>query len=584
MVPRNSAKSSAGSRLFIATGYSICSRAANLPIYFEKMFKRLLGALALGTFFFLVNHAGVIAGVLHPPAGYVPAWFTRDQDVAQYLTWASLARDHWLLPDYHAPWRTGDALFQPMFAIIGRSGLPVRVAYYLFDILCYWAAAMALIEAARVFLKTRRQMLYAALMILCAIPPKLYVFVLARPLHLPTPVRLFMGLGLIEYVQNTSDGFARGGLSNSPTLTYGTAIVLFSFLNLAKFAATQRRANYYWLVGCVFLGALLHPFEVFVVIVAAVWPLWRMRCRRESLLLFVTAGVAMIPYLVQSLRSDWLRDASSVSDWRMTTPVYVLVVYGMPAIMVCWLLLVRFKMERPEDGVLESWFLTTMFLPLIPVLPGGMHLFDGFVYCAAMLLVRKAQQDRLFTRLFGERPAIMRTVLAVAAGASVVTLCVAYSQIYRDGKAAEPALLSAVSPKSEVAMISWMKNNLEHDDRRLVMAPAEMAPWVATVPMPTVASHYLFSITYPEQLDLVRRFYRGQDVRRELIDGYGVSYVVVPAADRVVMDNARLLHTEGDLKLYLIPGHAMKPYPGVARLVAVERNGFRQWLFHLFRS
>jgi hypothetical protein len=85
-----------------------------------------------------------------------------------------------LLPDYHAPWQTGDALFQPMFQIIGRSGLPVRVAYYLFDILCYWAAALALIEAARVFLKTRRQMLYAALMVLCAVPPKLYLFVLAR--------------------------------------------------------------------------------------------------------------------------------------------------------------------------------------------------------------------------------------------------------------------------------------------------------------------------------------------------------------------------------------------------------------------
>jgi hypothetical protein len=44
-----------------------------LPIYIAEMFKRLLCALALGTFLFLVNHAGVIAGVLDPPAGYVPA-------------------------------------------------------------------------------------------------------------------------------------------------------------------------------------------------------------------------------------------------------------------------------------------------------------------------------------------------------------------------------------------------------------------------------------------------------------------------------------------------------------------------------
>src|ERR1700678_3271942 len=123
----------------------------------SKMMKRLLAAIALGTILIAMNHAGVIAGVLQPPAGYEPLWVTRDLEIAQYLTWRALAKDHWLLPDYHAPWRTEGALFQPLFEMVGRSGLPVRVAYYLFDILCYWAASLGLIEAARVFCKTRRQ-------------------------------------------------------------------------------------------------------------------------------------------------------------------------------------------------------------------------------------------------------------------------------------------------------------------------------------------------------------------------------------------------------------------------------------------
>ncbi|MGA3190453.1 MAG: hypothetical protein ABSF22_25395 [Bryobacteraceae bacterium] len=548
------------------------------------MIKRLLAAIGLGTILFLVNHAGVIAGVLHPPPGYEPLWFTRDLDIAQYLTWMALAKDHWLLPDYHAPWRTEGALFQPLFEMVGRSGLPVRVAYYLFDILCYWAASLGLIEAARVFCKTRRQMFYAALMVLCAVPLKLLGYVLAQALHWPDAVRLYLGAGLIEYVLNTSDGLARGGLSNSPTLTFGTAIMLFSFVNLAKFVATERRANYYWLAGLVFFGALLHPFEIFVIVVAAVWPLLTIRRWWESAALFVAAGVGMIPYLVQSVRSDWVRDASDLAQWKMGTPVYVLVVYGMPAILLCWLLLVRFKMERPEDQVLESWFLTTMFLPLIPALPGAMHLFDGFVYCTAILLVRKAQQDKLLSRLFQQRPRIMRGMLTATACASLVALFVAYSQIYEDGKSADPGLLSAVAPKAEVAMIEWMKDNLPHGDDRLVLAPGDMAPWVAGIPMPSLGSHYLFSITYDAQCELAARFYQGQDVRRELLDSYGVSYVVVPQASTVLMDGAELLHTEGNLKLYLIPGQTMKPYPSSARLVAAQRNGFRQWLFSLFRS
>jgi hypothetical protein len=548
------------------------------------MMKRLLAAIALGTILFALNHAGVIAGVLHPPAGYEPLWFTRDLDIAQYLTWLALAKDHWLLPDYHAPWRTEGALFQPLFEMVGRTGLPVRAGYYLFDILCYWAASLALIEAARVFLKTRRQMLYAALMVVCAVPLKLIGYALAGPLHFPVPIKMFLGLGLVEYVLNSSDGLVRGGLSNSPTLTFGTAIMLFSFLNLARFVADPtRRVNYRWLVVCVFLGALLHPFEVFVIVVAAVWPLWTVGRLKESAALLVATGLGMIPYIVQSVRSDWVRDASDLAQWKMGTPVYALIVYGMPAILVCWLLLVRFKMERPEDRVLESWFLTTLFLPLIPALPGAMHLFDGFVYCCAMLLVRKAQQDRLLRRLFEERPRVMRGVLAAATCTSVVALFVAYVQIYHDGKSANPGLLSAVAPKSEVAMISWMKGNLEHDGSRLVLAPGDMAPWVAAIPMPSLGSHYLFSITYDEQSQLAARFYQGQDVRRELIDGYGVSYVVVPQTSKAVFDGAELLHTEGDLRLYLIPGQTMKPYPHSAKLVA-QKNGFRQWLFGLFRT
>lgn len=552
------------------------------------MIKRALAAVALGTILFLVNYDGVIAGVLQPPPGYEPAWFTRNMDTPHNLTSAILAQENWwLVPDYDAPWVTKGALFHPLFQIIGRSGLPIFVSYYVFTILFYWMAAWALIEVARVFCENRRQMFYAALMVVCALPVKLLGFLVARPLHFPLPYRLWMGVGLIEYTLNTSDGLARGGLSNSLTLTLGTAIMLFSFANLAKFVGTGRQANYYWLLACVFLGAVFHPFEIFIITVAAVWPLWVARRPWHSVMLFVAAGVGFIPQIIQSMRSDWVRDASDLArDWRITTPVWVLEVYGIPAILVCWLLLVKFKMERPEDRVLQSWFITTLFLPLVPGLPSAMHFFDGFVYCVAILLVRKAYQDRLFEMLFRERPKLMRAGLGVAVGVSILTLIVTYAQIYKDGKSADPALLSAVVPKAEVAMLRWMKENLAHRDvaASLVLAPEEMAPWVATIPMPSLGSHDVMSITYFSQRDLANRFYKGEDLRRELIDKFGVSYVVLPTASHPVMDSAELLHTEGNLQLFLIPGERMKRYSDSPKLDGTQRNELRQRIDRLLHA
>ncbi len=47
----------------------------------------------------LLNHIGVIAGMVNPPPGYQPAYYLRTLDVPQYLTWLELARTQCLLPN-----------------------------------------------------------------------------------------------------------------------------------------------------------------------------------------------------------------------------------------------------------------------------------------------------------------------------------------------------------------------------------------------------------------------------------------------------------------------------------------------------
>ena len=109
-----------------------------------------------------------------------------------------------------------------------------------------------------------------------------------------------------------------------------------------------------------------------------------------------------------------------------------------------------------------------------------------------------------------------------------------------------------------------------------------MAPWVAAIPMHSMGSHDLFSVTYQTQRDLANSFYQGKPMRSDLIDGFGVSYVVAPAGAPIILEGARLLHQEASLRLYEVPGEQMKPYPGIEHLAgAPPPNGFRQWVVRM---
>ena len=76
--------------------------------------KRLLLAVLLGTFFFLLNNLAIWSGWLYPPAGYAPAFVLRNPDTAQYVTYLELASEKVLFPAYMLPWKSEDAFFSPL--------------------------------------------------------------------------------------------------------------------------------------------------------------------------------------------------------------------------------------------------------------------------------------------------------------------------------------------------------------------------------------------------------------------------------------------------------------------------------------
>jgi hypothetical protein len=520
-------------------------------------------ALALGVALGLLNHVAVIAGMVAPPPGFEPAYVIRNLDVPQYLTWAALAKDHWLLPNYHAPWQTEPALFQPLLQIVGKSGLPRLSAYYLLQVLLYWLASYTLIQGALTFCRNRREMVYAAIAIVGALPLKLVGWAVAKWIGASQVVQLTLVYGLIEYTYETADGLLRGGLSNSFTLTFGTAVTLGGFTLLARYLRTGDRRYFHGLVATAFVGALFHPFEVFLLVGGAAWPLWRAGRWSQLVPLSVAGGAGLLPYLVQSVRSSWVRDASDFAQWHMSTPVWVLLAFGAPAILICWLLAMRVPGEGAEDDVLRSWFAATCLLPLIPAIPVAIHLFDGFAYCLGFLLVRLATRDKLFLRF---REPARRAAWAWAA-VSVAVLGTVYLQIWEDGRQPDPLIgRSAVVAREERAMLEWMGANLPRE--RVVLAPEAMAPWVATIPMIAMGSHDVFSISFDAQREAAKRFYAGD---RTVAGEYGVSFVLVEQP----LEVGELRHQEGKLRLYELSDQTPAVYPGSA----TRRNGFRRWVF-----
>ena len=102
---------------------------------------------------------------------------------------------------------------------------------------------------------------------------------------------------------------------------------------------------------------------------------------------------------------------------------------------------------------------------------------------------------------------------------------------FRDGvKVDSPFGLSAVAPQAEVDLIRWFR--LHGTSADVVIAPSSETSWMlATAPVHTVASHWLFSGNFEAQSKLRDRLYSGDwtdESAREFLGRYGVNYVVVP--------------------------------------------------------
>jgi hypothetical protein len=134
---------------------------------------------------------------------------------------------------------------------------------------------------------------------------------------------------------------------------------------------------------------------------------------------------------------------------------------------------------------------------------------------------------------------------------------------------AAPAVTSAVSPEDEQRVIRVLRRIGAEGD--LLLAPREYAPWFATVPMHSFASHWLFSLTYEQQRAQADRFFAGALTKSEarvLLDVYGVRWIVVPSGGPALqyLDHATQRATTPSMALYELPTAGMVPLPALRKV------------------
>jgi hypothetical protein len=103
--------------------------------------------------------------------------------------------------------------------------------------------------------------------------------------------------------------------------------------------------------------------------------------------------------------------------------------------------------------------------------------------------------------------------------------------LFRDAiKLESPFGMSAVSSQAEHDLIAWFRQHGTVND--LVIVPTVESSWmIATAPVHAIASHWLFSATYSQQMELRDAFYRGDwtgDESLAFLREWGINYVVVP--------------------------------------------------------
>jgi hypothetical protein len=412
-----------------------------------------------------------------------------------------------------------------------------------------------------VFAANRSERNAAIIIALCSVP---VLSLFAAPLTLATSDTV-PGFGAFLFL--AYDGFLHALPGNVPT-TIGTALTLISFALVGEYLRDGKPTRIIAAVVLNGVSAFLHPFEFVLVTAACGAILLFSRHLSKAVALGLAAAVGLTPYVWATLTTDWVRDAGRLTNFPIPDPVRLVASLGIPTA-VGLLLVLRRPASVKNDTLLSAWVLLTLVLLYVPGVPHPQHLLDGYHVAIGLWVVSLARSHPLWEdarRILGART--IRIAAIGTVGLSLLVYPTYWTGAFRAGNEVSPRHYpSTVRSSNERLLIEWLRGNAAPDD--LILAPPEIAAWVATVPMHSAASHWLFSLTYEEQLDFVRSLFAGQltpDVARRTLDEWGVRFIVVPENQSLDVPGFQLRESVGSWRLLENPANRMRAYADRTRL------------------
>lgn len=490
---------------------------------------------------FALNYAGPISAWLAPPPGTVALLVPRATDIAQYVTWMEAFRVGLLAPDYHAPWPTAPAIFNPLLFGVARLsdllGRSVIEGYVATHALLHVAGVYAVVYAVRAFTITRGERVICLVMLLCSVPILTVLYLPLQILGLPSPVGPDP-VGIGPYVWDTNDGLLHG-INPSLLKTFGTVSTLLVFGAFARYLRERTLHRLFIASGLVFVGAFGHPFEVFAVVPAALLTLRlvdrrtgapRARTLRDSTALAAAGVLGLLPYGIMWVGHDWIRVAAALNHAPMSHFARSVAYFGVPAVLALLVVLSRARPLEPTDVLARCWLAVVAVAVHAPFLPWGQHVVDG-VLVAVSIVAARFLAHRPELRVF--RASHPRALTAAVAACVVLSVSGAgsyYAHAAQVGRLAgdpPPGMHVAAAPREELLLLAWLRANASSSD--VVLSPLEHSPWVATARVRSLASHPIFSLTFNEQKAFVTGFLAGElsaDEIRRGVEKYQIRFLV----------------------------------------------------------
>jgi hypothetical protein len=114
----------------------------------------------------------------------------------------------------------------------------------------------------------------------------------------------------------------------------------------------------------------------------------------------------------------------------------------------------------------------------------------------------------------------------------------------------------------EVQTIAWLRQHANPSE--LVLAPPESAPWIATAPIHSFASHWLLCMDCNTQAKLSAAFYAGElgDRSAGFFKQYGINYAIIPDGSAALrsLDLTNEVAHIGSWEIFYFPENRMRPY------------------------